>query len=324
VISYEPLFEALAGSVLEAWAEDLPGQIRNALNASNHGDLPDWLATLERFPNLAPSVVDFNIDSVRIGAENDVTESSRRELERLLRRLQPWRKGPYNLFGIRIVPEWRSDWKWQRLAGHIQPLRGRTILDVGCGNGYHCWRMLGSGASLVIGVDPTLLSVIQFHAIRRFTHNSPVFVVPLGIEDVPKKMRAFDTVFSMGVLYHRRSPLDHLIDLRDSLCHKGELVLETLVIDGPPGQSLLPENRYAQMRNVWFIPSCDTLAIWLKRCGFRNIRLIDVTKTTIEEQRSTEWMEFNSLVDFLDPEDRDFTIEGYPAPMRAIFIAEAP
>ena len=324
MISYEPFFEALAGSALEAWAESLPRQISNALSASNHGDLPDWLATLERLPDLAASVINFTIDCIRIGDVKDGAECSLKELEQLLRRFHPWRKGPYSLFGIDIVPEWRSDWKWQRLADHIQPLHGRTILDVGCGNGYHCWRMLGAGAKLVIGIDPTLLSVVQFHAIHHFTRNSPVFVLPLGIEDVPKNMQAFDTVFSMGVLYHRRSPLDHLIELRDSLRHKGELVLETLVIEGAPGHALLPENRYAQMRNVWFIPSYDTLAIWLKRCGFRNIRLVDVTKTTIEEQRATEWMQFNSLVDFLDPENRDFTIEGHPAPKRAIFIAEAP
>ncbi|MEY8213807.1 MAG: DUF1698 domain-containing protein, partial [Colwellia sp.] len=30
-----------------------------------------------------------------------------------------------------------------------------------------------------------------------------------------------------------------------------------------------------------------------------------------------------SLSDFLDPQDKNKTIEGYPAPQRAIFIANA-
>ena len=125
----------------------------------------------------------------------------------------------------------------------------------------------------------------------------------------------------MGVLYHRRSPIDHLLELRDCLQPGGELVLETLVIDGNLGEVLLPEGRYANMRNVWFLPSCATLSGWLKRCGFKNIRVLDVTPTSVEEQRSTEWMQFHSLKDFLDEENPLLTCEGLPAPKRAIFIA---
>ena len=92
---------------------------------------------------------------------------------------------------------------------------------------------------------------------------------------------------------------------------------------GKAGEVLVPEGRYAKMRNVWFIPSELTLQSWLKRIGFQNIRCIDTKVTTTEEQRKTSWMEYESLEDFLDPEDSTKTIEGHPAPRRAIFIAEA-
>jgi len=111
------------------------------------------------------------------------------------------------------------------------------------------------------------------------------------------------------------------MELRDCLQSGGELVLETLVIDGGLGEVLMPEGRYAKMRNVWFLPTCDTLMSWMKRCGFKNIRLVDVTITSVEEQRSTEWMHFHSLKDFLDEENPLLTCEGLPAPKRAIFIA---
>jgi tRNA (mo5U34)-methyltransferase len=74
------------------------------------------------------------------------------------------------------------------------------------------------------------------------------------------------------------------------------------------------------MRNVWFIPSVATLTDWLNDMKFKNIRCVDVTRTTGEEQRVTSWMEFESLADFLDPDDDSRTVEGYPAPKRAIFI----
>ena len=145
---------------------------------------------------------------------------------------------------------------------------------------------------------------------------------PLGIEQLPPDIKGFDTVFSMGVFYHRQSPFEHLADLRGALCNGGELVLETLVIEGGEGQVLVPQGRYAKMRNVWFIPTTETLHKWLQRAGFKDVKLIDVSVTTVDEQRSTEWMRFESLADYLDPQDQSLTIEGYPAPRRAIFIAK--
>ncbi|WP_122853349.1 DUF1698 domain-containing protein, partial [Pseudomonas viridiflava] len=38
--------------------------------------------------------------------------------------------------------------------------------------------------------------------------------------------------------------------------------------------------------------------------------------------RGTEWMKYQSLSDFLDPEDHSKTIEGLPAPMRAVIVAK--
>jgi len=128
----------------------------------------------------------------------------------------------------------------------------------------------------------------------------------------------------MGVLYHRRSPLDHLYELRACLRSGGELVLETLVIEGEEGTVLMPEGRYAKMRNVWFFPSIATMELWLRRCDFKDVRCVDVSTTSLDEQRATQWMTFESLADFLDPDDRTKTIEGHPAPMRAVFTAIAP
>lgn len=314
----------MSDKLLKPWLDGLPDKLASVLDITKHGDLKRWQSVLDQLPLIEPSFVDLNADKIQIGALHDCDESMRSEIESLLRELHPWRKGPYCVHGIHIDTEWRSDWKWQRLRDHLRPLRGKTVLDVGSGNGYHAWRMLGAGARKVFAIDPTLLSVMQFKAIKHFAGNWPIELLPLGIEDMPSDLKAFDTVFSMGVLYHRRSPIDHLYELRGLLKSGGELVLETLVIEGGEGDVLLPEDRYAKMRNVWFIPSCRALAAWLKRCGFVNIRLIDVTPTRLDEQRSTDWMRFHSLADFLDQNDPGLTCEGLPAPVRAIFLAESP
>lgn len=321
MIDYQRLYTALLEAKADAWVALLPDQLAYAYDPDIHGDLTYWQTQVDSVPELTASQRMLDADAIQIGRADDLSDLEKVELKSHLMALHPWRKGPYDLFGIKVDCEWRSGWKWDRLKNHIAPLKHRLILDVGCGNGYHCWRMLGAQAKMVIGIDPMLLNVMQFQMIRKLHGEAPVYVLPLGIEQIPKGLKAFDTVFSMGVLYHRRSPLDHLLELRDCLIPGGELVLETLIVDGGLGDVLVPEKRYAKMRNVWFLPSCETLISWMKRCGFINIRLIDVTKTSVAEQRSTEWMRFYSLTDFLDPDNPDLTCEGLPAPKRAIILA---
>ncbi len=286
-----------------------------------HGDLGRWKSGFHALPETQTATLKFSEDTVSVCAENmsDQLEG----IETALKKMHPWRKGPFDMFGVHIDTEWRSDWKWQRVQKHIAPLNRRTVLDVGCGSGYHMWRMLGEGADLVMGIDPTPLFSMHFATMKRYSPESNAFLLPVGIDDIPQGTGAFDSVFSMGILYHRKSPLDHLSQLKGLLRKGGELVLETLVIEGDEQACLIPKGRYAKMRNVWFIPSVKMLELWLSRCGFKNIRCVDIDTTSTDEQRSTDWMQFESLSDFLDPNDRCKTIEGYPSPMRAVILAEA-
>ncbi len=319
---FTQFYARLTESGLGHWLETLPAAIRDWQANERHGEMKKWQRSVEQLPDIIPSSIDLS-KQVRIGTKHDLNEGEKARLEGLLKQLMPWRKGPFELFGVTIDTEWRSDWKWDRVLPHISDLTGRRVLDIGCGSGYHLWRMKGAGASLVVGVDPTPLFMMQFRAIQRFLPveiTRDVELLPLGVEHL-QAVKAFDSVFTMGVLYHRRSPIDFLQQCIDQLTEGGELVLETLVIDGDENQVLVPGERYAQMPNVWFIPSSKAICHWLERLGMTNIRVVDETITTLEEQRSTEWMQAQSLVDFLDVSDHSLTCEGYPAPKRAVIVA---
>ena len=323
MFDYSSLYRLMQETPLEKWAEPLQQQLEKIFSAG-HGDLERWQSALKKLPDVKSSRVNFDSDNLQINTHQPIDEQ---QLESALKELKPWRKGPYQINNCLIDTEWHSDWKWNRIKKHLSPLKNRTILDVGCGNGYHCWRMLGAGAKLVIGIDPSWLFLMQFQAIKHFVSapvTPPVYLLPMGIEQLPGSLHAFDTVFSMGVFYHRRSPMDHLLQLKSTLRKGGELVLETLIIEGKKGESLVPDDRYAKMRNVWFLPTVETLIQWLQRCGFEQIKVVDINQTSILEQRSTDWMTYESLKDFLDPDDSGKTIEGYPAPKRATLIAAKP
>lgn len=309
-------------TVLQPWLNILPQQLTDWQNAE-HGDFERWLKALKKIPEGMPDNIDLK-DSVSVSNHSPLPNGELKKLENLLRTFHPWRKGPYEMHGIHIDTEWRSDWKWDRVLTHISPLKDRSVLDVGCGNGYHMWRMLGEGARLCVGIDPSHLFLVQFEAIRKLMGGDQrAHLLPLGIEQLPE-LKAFDTVFSMGVLYHRRSPLDHLIQLKNQLVSGGELILETLVIEGDENAVLVPVDRYAQMRNVYFFPSAKALKVWLEKTGFEDVRIVDENITSTGEQRTTNWMTHNSLPDYLDKEDPTKTVEGYPAPRRAILVARNP
>ncbi|MBF2720778.1 tRNA 5-methoxyuridine(34)/uridine 5-oxyacetic acid(34) synthase CmoB [Psychrobacter sp. NG254] len=329
------------------WLKQLPTWLNAIKDKANYAHAPAYQASVARLPTLTVNNVDLNSDTLTIDAS--LNESEHKQAMALLKQLMPWRKGPFQIGGqigsqsdseaadsILIDTEWHSDWKWQRVAPHLGELKGRRVLDVGGGSGYHGWRMAGAGADTVIIVDPSCLFYHQFMAIRHFvgtadahTHGHTkdrgryrTHYIPVPLEALPEHSQLFDTVFSMGVLYHRQSPFEHLQQLRGQLVKGGELVLETLVIEGDANTVLVPHDRYAQMNNVYFLPSVAALIGWLEKAGFSDVRCVDVAVTSTEEQRKTEWMTYHSLADFLDPNDSTKTVEGYPAPMRATLIAK--
>jgi tRNA (mo5U34)-methyltransferase len=303
LLDYDALGRCLTSIGLDDWPSTLQPLLKTRMSTSAHGDFERWREIVTALPEAAREP---------------------KRLRELLLGLSPWRKGPFSIGGIEIDSEWRSDRKWARVTNAIETLEDRKVLDIGCGNGYYALQMRKAGASVVIGVDPTLLYVMQFLAVNIFARDPCVFVLPVRLEETPDAKSTFDTVFSMGVLYHQRSPIDHLRRIGTTLCPGGQLVLETIYVPGDEACACTPKARYARMRNVWLLPTIAELTTWMQRTGYRDIEIIDQSITTTEEQRRTEWMTFDSLREALDPEDPSRTVEGWPAPHRVLVTAIKP
>ncbi len=278
---------------------------------------------LLKLPDRTPSSVNLTADTIKIGGKDDITIEEQQQLYTLLDEFSPWRKGPFNLFGINIETEWASYMKWNRLQGKIRPLNNKRVLDIGCSSGYYMFRMLEQKPSMVLGIDPQILFYYQFLALQKYLKIPNIFYIPGTMEELPVFQHYFDTIFSMGILYHRKSPVEALQNIHKNLKKNGELVLETLIIKGDSDTALFPVDRYAKMKNVYFIPTVKCLESWLMRAKFTDIETIDISTTTIEEQKRTKWIKTESLSDFLDPKDPSKTVEGYPAPVRVVIKARA-
>ena len=266
--------------------------------------------------------VDCEGDVVTVGRANQLTASEAKALKEVVELLIPWRKGPFSFFGEYIDSEWRSNLKWDRISAHLGSLEGKTVADIGCGNGYYMFRMVPARPKLVLGFDPSEKFFLAFELVQRFLQDPTLQYELLGVDALEFFEYFFDVVVCMGVIYHQRNPVGMLDLLYASLKPGGTVLIESQAIPGDDPVALFPPGRYAKARNVYFVPTSSCLIAWMKRAKFRDIELISVSEMTTHEQRSTEYAPFESLSDFLDPGDHTKTLEGFPAPCRVAILAK--
>jgi tRNA (mo5U34)-methyltransferase len=240
------------------------------------------------------------------------TPTPTQKITQIAKMLKPWRKGPFKINELFIDSEWRSYIKWNSLKPHLN-LKDKEILDVGGNNGYYAFRMLEMAPKSIEIWDPSPLFNLQFEFINKFIKSDIKYKL-LGVEHIPLSEKKWDVIFCMGVLYHRRDPIEMLKWLKEGLRKDGVVILDTLILEGNEEIALSPL-RYAKMKNVYFIPTLKTLKNWIKRAGFKEIEFIGKRYTTTNEQRKTEWIDGESLESFLN-KTQTKTIEGYEPPLR--------
>ena len=233
--------------------------------------------------------------------------------------MKPWRKGPFQFNDLFIDSEWQSQIKYNLLEPHFD-LKDKIVGDIGCNNGYYLFRMLSQEPKKLIGFDPSAIYYSQFQFIDHFIKSDIVYEL-LGVEHVEFYEHKFDTLFCSGVLYHRSDPVAMLKSLFKGLNKGGELILDTFMIDGEEEICLTPKDRYSKIPNIYFVPTVPALINWCHRAGFTSVEVLETMKTEPNEQRKTEWIDTQSLEDFLDPNDSEKTVEGYPAPKRVYIKA---
>jgi len=273
---------------------------------------------IEELPE--PNVEDYNLnDAIEITLESNYSKENLAKIEKVAKMMLPWRKGPFKIDSLFIDTEWRSYIKYSIIKPHFT-LKDKIVGDIGCNNGYYMFRMLQEKPKKLVGFDPSALTFMQFQFINKFIKSSIRYEL-LGIEHIEHYEHKFDILFCLGVLYHRSDPISSLKSLHKALNKNGELILDTFMIDGKEDICLTPKERYSKIPNIYFIPTLSALKNWCYRAGFQKVELLAIKKTELEEQRKTDWINSQSLNDFLDPNNPELTVEGYPAPKRVYIKA---
>jgi tRNA (mo5U34)-methyltransferase len=309
-----------------SYLDFLPNADRRAIKALLE-EKAQWLAQsqkgVERFrlpyesvQHIRAGQCDFSGDVVKIGSPDELPGRDGEKVYKAMRDFMPWRKGPFEVFGIEIDAEWRSERKWSRVLPELPDLQGKIVADIGCNNGYYMFRMAHHEPRLVIGFEPYLQHYFTFKALNGFAGCENLFCELLGVEHIGLFKKSFDLIFLMGILYHRSSPVDLLRQIRTAMQPGGVLIVESQGIPGKEPWALFPEQRYAKVPGTYFVPTGSCLANWLSRAGFREVKIFFSHPMSSLEQRRTAWMVFESYEDFIDKADPSLTVEGYPAPVR--------
>jgi len=299
----------------------LSSEIRSAWSLMRRS--PHWAPLTQQVSALAkhitgPCEVKLSDDAISI---NLPTAIAPRGFDSLLRDLLPWRVGPYQIGSTFIDSEWQSFRKWHRLLPLLGDLKGKRIADVGCNSGYFLFKLAALQPELMVGFDPIERCWLQFGLLQALTQIPNMAFIPAGITAVDAFPEFFDLVLCMGVIYHQRDPFTACKKLFAATKPGGRVFLESLVIPGTGSHLLVPRERYAKMRNAWIIPTPEALVTLLVRAGFSEPELHTFGPVTTSEQRRTEWAPYESLADFLEPNDPTKTVEGYPAPHSALVVA---
>ena len=263
--------------------------------------------------------VEVNLDDIVDIQIADLSPEDAEQIKETALLMKPWRKGPFRINDLFIDSEWQSQIKYNLLEPHFN-LKDKIVGDIGCNNGYYLFRMLSQKPKKLIGFDPSAIYYSQFMFLDHFIKSDIVYEL-LGVEHVEFYEHKFDTLFCLGVLYHRSDPVAMLKSLFKGLNKGGELILDTFMIDGEEEMCLTPRDRYSKIPNIYFVPTVSALKNWCLRAGFESVEVLESMKTDLNEQRKTEWIDTQSLEDFLDPDDPEKTVEGYPAPKRVYIKA---
>lgn len=111
--------------------------------------------------------------------------------------------------------------EWYVLRKMLPDFKGKRVLDLGCGFGWHCRYAAEQGAKLVVGVD---ISEKMLAEARKNTSNTAVEYICAAVEDIDFPADSFDIVISSLAFHYIESFDDVCSKIKACLVNGGDFV----------------------------------------------------------------------------------------------------
>ena len=177
---------------------------------------------------------------------------------------------------------------WRFVEGQLEQIdfHGKTVLDVGCWDGYWSFFAERRGARLVLATDDLSQNWSDGRGIwlaREILGSTVEVRQDVSVYDLGALGRTFDIVMCLGVYYHLHDPFLAFAQLRHC-CHPGTLVL----IDGEIGSDHM-HHHDARFRlgdaELMFLPSEAVLEAMLRAAYLRMVTQVRLPGSTLAPSR---------------------------------------
>lgn len=156
-------------------------------------------------------------------------------------------------------------------------LSGKTVLDIGCWDGFFSFECERRGAKRVVAADVWETLGRDAFDFARAELDSAVEPVQASVYDLPEALRGerFDLVLFLGVLYHLKHPLLALEKAARVTAPGGLAIVETAVdaeaLMDRPLMAFYPGDELNGDPTNWWTPNVPALASMLGTCGFADV-----------------------------------------------------
>jgi len=115
-----------------------------------------------------------------------------------------------------------------------EDLTGKTVLDLGCSDGFFSFECKKRGAKRVVAVDNPKVNNSKAFVTARKIFGANIQIILSDIYDLDiKKLGKFDIVLGLGLLYHLKSPLMALDIIRNLTKSDGFTLIESHFVARP-------------------------------------------------------------------------------------------
>jgi tRNA (mo5U34)-methyltransferase len=172
-----------------------------------------------------------------------------------------------------VTPGYSHSWEFDRL--NLPDLSGRSVLDVGCWDGFFSFECEKRGAEKVLATDHVAWTYAD--GMRGFLNAREILGSEIEYKDIdvfdisPETVGTWDIVLFLGVLYHLKNPmlaLERLARVTKSLLVVESHILVMPYSDDVPLMAFYETNELNRDSSNWWGPNIECLSGMARSAGF--------------------------------------------------------